>query len=123
MSRQRRRHDCQRLDVLAKTLELSHEGVIMPRGSGAQQLRESSQAASLPHQDGAATTVVVESQRFAPESCNEDAALHTPLRHTRVRSVRVTVEPQVYASYLIGTALQYPATLFVLEISMANIWN
>lgn len=86
--------DHQRLGVLAKTLELSNEGVIMPRSV---LLKDSSDVTSLLRYGEVASASMMESQRFASESCSGHT-YQTLLRHRRVCSVRVTVEPQVIVS-------------------------
>ncbi|KAL5111412.1 hypothetical protein TcWFU_001599 [Taenia crassiceps] len=81
-----------RVGVLAKTLELNHEGVIMSPRSGTPAIVAESSPVPSCHPPPLTT-----SQRCTSNSVSESSSEGThraSLRHTRVHSVRVTVEPQ-----------------------------
>lgn len=85
-----------RVGVLAKTLELNHEGVIMSSRSGAPAIAAGSSPVPSSHPPPLSRRTA--SQRCTPNSVSESSSEgthHASLRHTRVHSVRVTVEPQV----------------------------
>lgn len=118
MTRNCRRHSHRRSDrecqrsvvgsgggVLAKTLDLTHEGLIMtaaPMGSSSVNAVKTPSAGEVmspsvghknsPKSGGPPQCLTTHSNS---ESSSEGNRRGIPLRHTRVRSVRVTVEPQV----------------------------
>lgn len=94
--------ECQPVSrVLAKTLELTHEGVIMPTGSINATTALASKTPSAVAAGGAMPPPSIQPtppKSMPSHSTSESSSEGThraPLRHTRVRSVRVTVEPQV----------------------------
>ncbi|KAH9286910.1 RING finger protein [Echinococcus granulosus] len=97
MSRHHRLHGYHRVGVLAKTLELNHEGVIMSsRSTTPSAIIAGSSPLPLSHSPLLSGRTA--SQRCTPALVSESSSENThraPLRHTRVHSVRVTVEPQV----------------------------
>nr|CDS33435.1 ring finger protein 150 [Hymenolepis microstoma] len=92
--------------VLAKTLDLTHEGLIMtaaPMRTGSVNVTNTPSAGkvvspSVGHKNSPKSGGPPP-QRLTThsnsESSNEGTHQWVPLRHTRVRSVRVTVEPQI----------------------------
>ncbi|KAL5970064.1 hypothetical protein TSMEX_002262 [Taenia solium] len=84
-----------RVGVLAKTLELNHEGVIISSRSGTPAI--AAESSPIPSSHPPPLSGRTASQRCTPNSVSESSSEGThraSLRHTRVHSVRVTVEPQ-----------------------------
>ncbi|VDM34522.1 unnamed protein product [Hydatigera taeniaeformis] len=93
--RHHRHRGYHRVGVLGKTLELNHEGVIMSSRLGTPTI--GAELSPVPSSHPPPLSGSVTSHRCASNSVSESysGGIHrASLRHTRVHSVRVTVEPQ-----------------------------